>query len=49
MFGSLEQEEERMDGPPPSSRERWVKFVAIAALTLVVFGGLYLALTLLEA
>lgn len=48
MFESLEQEEERMDGPP-STRERWVKFAAIGALTVALMGGLYFAFFMLEA
>ncbi len=47
MFESLEQEEERMDGPP-SSRERWLKFGAIGVLTAALMGGLYFAFFLLE-
>ncbi len=48
MFESLEQEEERMDGPP-STRERWLKFGAISVLTAALLGGLYFAFFLLEA
>jgi hypothetical protein len=48
MFETLEEDVERLEGHP-SKRERWIKFLMMIALTIVVFGGLYLALTLLEA
>ncbi len=48
MFETLDEDVERLEGPA-SKRERWIKFLMMVLLTLVVFGGLYLALTLLEA
>ena len=48
MFETLDEDVERLEGHP-SARERWIKFLMMVALTILVFGGLYLALTLLEA
>ena len=48
MFETLEEDVERLEGHA-SPRERWMKFLMMIGLTILVFGGLYLALTLLEA
>jgi len=48
MFHSLEEEIESTEGGHPKAIERVVRFVGIAVLSVVVFGGLYRLITSLE-
>jgi len=48
MFGSLDEQIERTEGGRPAAGARLVRFVGIAILSVVVFGGLYLVIVALE-
>ncbi|HTQ52874.1 MAG TPA: hypothetical protein VMI94_00345 [Bryobacteraceae bacterium] len=48
MFDSLEQRIKQDDAAEISSKERIFKIALIALLSVVLFGGLYLAVQLLQ-
>lgn len=48
MFDSLEEHIKHDDRVEISRKERILKGVAIAALSILLFGGLYLAVRLIE-
>lgn len=48
MFGSLDEQIESSEGERPRVSERLVRFVVIAVVSALVFGGLYLAIVALE-
>ncbi len=48
MFDSLEEQIKRDDHAEISRKERVLKGLAIAALSVVLFGGLYLAIRMIE-
>ena len=48
MFDSLEEKIRSDDIAEISPRERIVKIVAVAIVSILLFGGLYLAVRLLE-
>jgi len=48
MFDSLGEQIERTEGGRPTTSEQLVRFVGIAILSAVVFGGLYLVIVALE-
>jgi len=48
MFDSLEEQIKRDDRLEISRKERVLKNVAIAALSVLLFGGLYFAVRLVE-
>ena len=48
MFNSLDEQIERTEGERPSAGAQLVRFVWIVVLSVVAFGGLYLAIVALE-
>lgn len=48
MFGSLEEQIEKTEGGHLGASERLVRFVGVAILSAVLFGGLYLIIVALE-
>ncbi|MCP5114322.1 MAG: hypothetical protein GY953_26120 [bacterium] len=48
MFDSLDERMKLDDSVENSSRERWVKYTMVTLLSVLMFGGLYLGLMLLE-
>jgi len=48
MFQSLDEEIEQAEGGRPKTSEQLVRLVGVAILSVVVFGGLYLAIVALE-
>jgi hypothetical protein len=48
MFQSLEENIESTERSHPKAIARLVRFVGVAALSVVVFGGLYLVITMLD-
>ncbi len=48
MFNSLDEQIERTEGGRPSASAQLVRLVGIVILSVVAFGGLYLAIVALE-
>ena len=48
MFNSLDEQIERTEGERPSAGAQLVRFVWIVVLSVVAFGGLYVAIVALE-
>ncbi len=48
MFDSLEEEIKTAEGGRPTAMQLALRFVSIALLSVVVLGGLYLAIVALE-
>ena len=48
MFESLDEEIKITEGAGPTGKERLVRYLSVAILSVVVFGGLYLGIVALE-
>ncbi len=48
MFESLDEHIKQDDKVETTSRERWLQWLAVLLLTIVVFGGLYFGIRMLE-
>jgi hypothetical protein len=48
MFGSLDEQMKRDDAASSNSRERWLKYATVVLLSILMFGGLYGTILLLE-
>jgi hypothetical protein len=48
MFDSLADRMKQDDAKETTSRERIVRWIAVAVVSVVLFGGLYLGVSLLE-
>jgi hypothetical protein len=48
MFTSLEEEIKRQDDAAHTPRDRWVRYAAVLLISVLLFGGLYTAIRLLE-
>lgn len=48
MFDSLDDQMKRDDAREVSSTERWLRYAAVAVVSILVFGGLYLGVRLLD-
>ncbi len=48
MFNSLEEEIKRYDQATSTPRERWLRYAAVLLASIVLFGGLYAGIRLLE-
>ncbi len=47
MFDSLEEEIKTAEGGPPTAKQLTIRFVSVALVSVVVLGGLYLAIVAL--
>jgi len=48
MFSSLDEQMKRDEATASGARERWLKNAMVAVVSLLVFGGLYASILLLE-
>lgn len=48
MFDSLDEQMKHDDAEQATPRERLFKYAAVAVLSVLVFGGLYLAIQMME-
>lgn len=48
MFDNLDQQIENTQGTRPSQTERLVRYVIVVVLSVILFGGLFLGVWLLE-
>ncbi len=48
MFDSLDEQMKRDDAQQTTPRERLFKWAAVAVLSVLVFGGLYFAIQMME-
>ena len=48
MFNSLDEEMKRDDQDTSTPRERWLRYAVVLLLSVVLFGGLYAGIRLLE-
>jgi hypothetical protein len=48
MFSSLDEQIKHDDAIMTTSRERWIRWASVAVMSLLVFGGLYAGIMLLE-
>jgi hypothetical protein len=48
MFCSLDEQIEVTEGGHPTIRERLIRFLGVAILSVVAFGGLYLVIVAVE-
>jgi hypothetical protein len=48
MFSSLDEQMKRDGAASANSRERWLTYAIIAVASILVFGGLYAGIMLLE-
>lgn len=48
MFDSLEEEIKAAEGGGPTAKQLALRFVSVALVSVVVLGGLYLAIVALE-
>ena len=48
MFNSLDEQMKRDEAKTSNPRERWFRYASIAIVSILVFGGLYAGIMLLE-
>ena len=48
MFESLDEQMKHDEQEATSPRERWIKWALVAVTSVVLFGGLYMGVRLLE-
>mgnify|MGYP006976753722 CR=1 FL=1 len=48
MFDSLDEQMKRSDHEGTSNRERILRWLAVGVVSVLVFGGLYLGVSLME-
>jgi hypothetical protein len=48
MFSSLDEQMKRDEATTSSSRERWFRYATVVVASILVFGGLYAGIMLLE-